>query len=39
MRLHGYCVKCHKIKLVTVRPSGMHRGVPVGICDACEEKK
>lgn len=39
MRVTGYCVKCKKVKQVTVRPSGMHRGMVVGICRECEEKQ
>jgi hypothetical protein len=38
MKLHGWCMKCHKIKRVriTMPRSG---GVQIGICDDCETKK
>jgi len=39
MRMIGYCVRCRRIKQVTVRPVDMARGVPSGICDACREDK
>jgi hypothetical protein len=38
MRLHGYCARCHKIKMVRVR-SIIRRGVQIGICADCEERK
>lgn len=41
MRLHGYCLECHKIKRVQVSGSGMARiaagGVPSGICSSCQQ--
>lgn len=43
MRLHGYCERCHRIKLVRVSGHGMAmygaRGIVTGICDACQEKE
>jgi hypothetical protein len=38
MKLHGYCLKCHKIKRVNVNPASLG-STPIGICDECEEKK
>ena len=38
MRLHGWCMRCHKIKRVTVTIP--RYGSPqIGICDQCEEKR
>lgn len=38
MKLHGYCLDCHKIKLVRV--TYPHPGqVQQGICDDCQEKR
>ena len=39
MRLHGYCERCHKIKLVTVHGGLTTRSVPYGICAQCEEER
>lgn len=36
MRLTGWCMKCHKIKLVRVRMPRSGK-VQIGICSACEE--
>jgi hypothetical protein len=36
MRLHGWCERCHKIRLVTVRVP-RPGAVQVGICDDCEQ--
>jgi len=37
MRLHGYCERCRKIKMVTVKIM-RGRGVTIGVCQECEEK-
>ncbi len=42
MRIHGYCTKCRKIKLVEVAPRQLakmahRRGVAAGVCSACAE--
>jgi hypothetical protein len=38
MMLHGYCLSCHKVKLVRV--DRIRRGgVQLGICRDCEAKK
>lgn len=41
MRLHGYCIGCHRPKLVRVSSAGMvglaRGGVAQGICDQCEQ--
>lgn len=45
MRLHGYCIDCHRLKLVTVSGSSLNRGLaqgrktPIGTCWQCEEGK
>ena len=38
MMLHGYCLKCHKIKLVRVM-SIRRGGVQIGTCRDCEAKR
>lgn len=37
MRLHGWCVQCHRIK--RVRVTQWSGGTPIGICADCEEKR
>jgi hypothetical protein len=37
MKVHGYCLKCHKIR--RVRVTLPRHGVQMGICDECEEKR
>ena len=42
MRMHGYCEKCHKIKMISVSPSrlamlGKSHIIPTGLCAQCEE--
>lgn len=43
MKIHGYCEKCHRFKLVRVNAAGMARMVqfnqPSGICDDCDESQ
>jgi hypothetical protein len=38
MKVHGWCVKCHKIKRVNVKVPmpGTHQQ---GVCDDCAEKE
>jgi len=36
MRLHGYCLRCRRCRVV--RLVGMLRGLlPFGVCDDCDE--
>jgi hypothetical protein len=36
MRMHGWCLKCHKFKTVNVKYPGVSK-IPYGICATCEE--
>lgn len=36
MMLHGYCLRCHKIKRVRVQTLTR---VPMGVCTDCEAKR
>jgi hypothetical protein len=36
MNLHGWCLRCHKVK--RVRVTMPRAGVPVGICMDCEKR-
>ena len=38
MRLHGWCLKCHKIRRVRVTMP-RSSGVQVGVCDACDNQQ
>jgi hypothetical protein len=38
MKIHGWCQTCHKIKRVDVKVP-RPRGINVGTCDACQDKK
>ena len=39
MRLIGYCVRCRRIKRVTVNTATLGQAVPQGICADCEEER
>jgi hypothetical protein len=42
VRIHGFCQKCHKYKVITVSRQQLvkaSRGIPIGICASCEEVK
>jgi hypothetical protein len=41
MIVHGYCMKCHKVKRVRVNMSTYRPGQPVqvGVCSNCEATK
>lgn len=38
MKVHGWCIRCHRIKRVRTNllPRG---GTPIGVCDDCEAKR
>lgn len=43
MKIHGYCITCHRVKRVTVRGNELaiasaKGGVARGICDACQDE-
>jgi len=35
--MHGYCEKCHKIRMVRV--TAVTGKIPVGICAGCEDQR
>jgi hypothetical protein len=39
MKLHGYCLRCHRARRVTVKLPPAGRVVPIGICDECQEEE
>ena len=39
MRLIGYCTRCHRVRQVRVTGLQIHPGVPLGICDECEDER
>lgn len=38
MRLHGWCTRCHRVRLVHVTVPPV-RGVPMGTCTECEDNE
>lgn len=38
MKIHGYCTKCHKVKLVNVQVV-TGKNVAIGECDDCRDGK
>lgn len=44
MKLHGWCSKCHRVRMVTVSGHSLAmaasaRGVPSGVCDECARER
>jgi hypothetical protein len=39
MRLRGWCERCHRIRVVRVNTAWHGKGIPVGECDDCREKR
>lgn len=41
MRIHGWCERCHRVRLVRVTSQGLIRlamgSAAIGICDECED--